>query len=262
TEEFQRLRDIKQLGASNYVFPSACHNRFEHSLGTAHLAYTLTKKLQDQPGIETSDRDLKCVTLAALCHDLGHGPFSHVFDNEVIPAIAPKLKWKHEDGSELMLDHLYNGMESRSIDLSTDDLKYIKNLIKGDRTGSIPLSKDDIIVDWQDLNYAKGKSNPIESVKFYNKDRTMILDLEPERISHLFPEQYQERIVRIFSRDPNKVDSIHDAFKKLARKLDLNVNEGFITGEKVDIMDFKPKVDSQYNKNEDSIKKTLPISDG
>ncbi|RIB16911.1 hypothetical protein C2G38_2246724 [Gigaspora rosea] len=141
TEEFQRLRDIKQLGASYYVFPGACHNRFEHSLGTAHLAYTLTKKLYEQEGISKQDKDLECVTLAALCHDLGHGPFSHVFDHEVIPELGKvlnhgKIKWKHEDASEMMLDHLYESPKPPSIELGTDDLDFIKALIRGDQKKS------------------------------------------------------------------------------------------------------------------------------
>ncbi|CAG8823722.1 483_t:CDS:2, partial [Gigaspora margarita] len=85
TPQFQRLRDIKQLGTAFYVFPGATHTRFEYSLGTAHLAYTLTKKLQEQQGENNNDeRNLKCVTLAALCHDLGHGPYSHLFDRDFI----------------------------------------------------------------------------------------------------------------------------------------------------------------------------------
>ncbi|CAG8845873.1 42103_t:CDS:2, partial [Gigaspora margarita] len=130
TKAFQRLRDIKQLRNSYYIFPGACHNRFEHSLGTAHLAYILNKKLLEQPGIERANNDLECVTLAALYHDLGHGPFSHVFDGDVIPGLGLNIKWKHEDGSEKMFDYLYDKMEMHSIDLSTDDLKFIKNLIK------------------------------------------------------------------------------------------------------------------------------------
>ncbi|CAG8843928.1 27479_t:CDS:2, partial [Gigaspora margarita] len=120
TKAFQRLRNIKQLGNSYYIFPGACHNHFEHSLGTAHLAYTLTKKLLEQPGIERVNSNLEYVTLAALCHDLEHGLFSPVFDGD----------WKHENGSEKMFDYLYDKIETHSIDLSTDDLKFIKNLIK------------------------------------------------------------------------------------------------------------------------------------
>ncbi|CAB5208884.1 unnamed protein product [Rhizophagus irregularis] len=131
TPHFQRLRNIKQLGTTYYVFPGASHNRFEHSIGVAHLAYSLVKGLQDrQPDLEV-EKDLECVTLAALCHDLGHGPFSHAFDNEVIPRTRPNIEWKHEIGSEKMFDHL---LETNEIDfeLGTDDVKFIKALIAGD----------------------------------------------------------------------------------------------------------------------------------
>ena len=77
TPEFQRLRNIKQLGASYYVFPGACHNRFEHSLGVYHLTREFTTHLQ---GITLSERDIELISLAGLLHDIGHGPFSHVFD--------------------------------------------------------------------------------------------------------------------------------------------------------------------------------------
>lgn len=58
------------------------------SLGTAHLARKLIlhlKARQWELGID--ERDVQCVTLAGLCHDLGHGPFSHVFDNHFIPEV-------------------------------------------------------------------------------------------------------------------------------------------------------------------------------
>ena len=89
TPEFQRLRNIKQLGSGYYVFPGASHNRFEHCLGVAHLSNSLLKKIyQSQPEYNREkEHDLECVTLAGLCHDLGHGPFSHVFDNDVVPRI-------------------------------------------------------------------------------------------------------------------------------------------------------------------------------
>lgn len=131
TPHFQRLRNIKQLGTTYYVFPGASHNRFEHSIGVAHLAYSLVKGLQDrQPDLKV-EKDLECVTLAALCHDLGHGPFSHAFDNEVIPRTRPNIEWRHEIGSEKMFDHL---LETNEIDfeLGTDDVKFIKALIAGD----------------------------------------------------------------------------------------------------------------------------------
>jgi len=80
TEEFQRLRNIKQLGCCYYVFPGASHNRFEHSLGVYHLAKKYVSILnKDHEFFNESEE--RCVKTAALIHDIGHGPFSHLFDD-------------------------------------------------------------------------------------------------------------------------------------------------------------------------------------
>jgi HD superfamily phosphohydrolase len=81
TPQFQRLRDIKQLGSLYFVFPAAVHTRFEHSLGTAYLAKKwLSYLLNNSPAIKAkcSPRDVLLVQIAGLCHDLGHGPFRYV----------------------------------------------------------------------------------------------------------------------------------------------------------------------------------------
>ena len=73
TPHFQRLRDLKQLGTSYFVFPGACHNRFEHSIGVAHLAAQLLDHLiANQPELNITPKERFLVTLAGLCHDLGH----------------------------------------------------------------------------------------------------------------------------------------------------------------------------------------------
>ncbi|MEM2976896.1 MAG: HD domain-containing protein [Thermoplasmata archaeon] len=75
TRPLQRLRGIKQLARADLVYPSLVHTRFEHSLGVMHVASEMGKRL----GLD--DDQLKRLRIAALLHDIGHGPYSHVFDN-------------------------------------------------------------------------------------------------------------------------------------------------------------------------------------
>ncbi len=77
---FQRLRRIKQLGFAYYVYPGANHTRFSHSLGAFHLAKRILSHLEkDGEKISKSQKDL--IKTAALIHDIGHGPFSHIFEH-------------------------------------------------------------------------------------------------------------------------------------------------------------------------------------
>ena len=73
---FQRLRRIKQLAMAHLVYPGALHTRFDHSLGTLHSAGRILDKVAKSA--QMSDNDIRTVRLAALLHDIGHGPFSHV----------------------------------------------------------------------------------------------------------------------------------------------------------------------------------------
>lgn len=87
TPEFQRLRRIRQLGLAYFAYQSAEHSRFTHSLGTLHLINRILAKL-DQT-YDLSPESKTAVKAAALLHDIGHGPFSHV--------IEPVFGFHHED---------------------------------------------------------------------------------------------------------------------------------------------------------------------
>ncbi|XP_008317584.1 deoxynucleoside triphosphate triphosphohydrolase SAMHD1 [Cynoglossus semilaevis] len=137
TPQFQRLRNIKQLGGTYFVFPGASHNRFEHSIGVCHLAGQLVQALNErQPELLISHRDILCVQIAGLCHDLGHGPFSHLFDGMFIPKARPEITWKHEHASLAMFDHMVkvNHLEPVMKDhglVLPEDLDFIKEQIAG-----------------------------------------------------------------------------------------------------------------------------------
>lgn len=88
-EAVQRLRRIKQLCGAEYVYPAANHTRFEHSLGVMHLAGLAAQNLP----VQLSEDDIAKLRLAGLLHDLGHGPFSHVFE----PLLYRFLGKTHED---------------------------------------------------------------------------------------------------------------------------------------------------------------------
>lgn len=78
TPEFQRLRTINQLGVSHFVYPGASNTRFEHSIGVSYLASKLASKLT------TDKRCIELISIAGLLHDIGHGPYSHIFDDTCI----------------------------------------------------------------------------------------------------------------------------------------------------------------------------------
>ena len=98
TNVFQRLRQLKQLGTSHFTYPGANHSRFEHSLGVAHLAAKLARKIiQKQPQLKCTAKDILCVKLAGAFHDIGHAAFSHVFENCKSPgsSVEGKLHAHH-----------------------------------------------------------------------------------------------------------------------------------------------------------------------
>lgn len=120
TKEFQRLKNIRQLGAVWHVFPGATHTRFEHSLGVGHCAERFARSLlKRQPDLELDPFALK---IAGLCHDLGHGPLSHAFDRAL--SLGDAERPCHEERSVAMLRALVAehgiGIDAGTVDLACE----------------------------------------------------------------------------------------------------------------------------------------------
>ncbi len=98
SEPYQRLRRIKQLSGGHFVYPTAEHTRFGHCLGAMHLASRLGEKLLPHLGL--GDDDLQEVRVASLLHDIGHGPFSHVFEE----VLLEHRGMNHEDMTEWIIE--------------------------------------------------------------------------------------------------------------------------------------------------------------
>ncbi|KAK0062604.1 deoxynucleoside triphosphate triphosphohydrolase SAMHD1 [Biomphalaria pfeifferi] len=154
TKQFQRLRNIKQLGFVDFVFPGATHTRFEHALGTYHLAGKFLRSLKEYPilkevskKMETSNEDesshisetdILCVEIAGLCHDLGCGPLSTFFSKRFLVANENDSfvkKWLRSR-NVLMFEHMLkiNSLEEkleRKFGLIKKDITFIKELIGG-----------------------------------------------------------------------------------------------------------------------------------
>jgi len=84
---FQRLRRIRQLGMTHYVYPGANHTRFQHAIGAMHLMGMAIDIIRSR-GHEITDHEAEAVTIAILLHDIGHGPFSHSLENSLIKNVS------------------------------------------------------------------------------------------------------------------------------------------------------------------------------
>lgn len=115
---FQRLRRIKQLGLTHFVYPGANHTRFQHGLGTIFLLDSAINVIRSK-GHEITPEEAEATTIALLLHDIGHGPFSHALEENI-------LNVSHEDMSELYMNELNKAFNNR-LDLA---IRIFKNKYK------------------------------------------------------------------------------------------------------------------------------------
>ncbi|MGA7043815.1 MAG: HD domain-containing protein, partial [Nitrososphaeraceae archaeon] len=136
TGVFQRLRRIRQLAGAHLVYPSAQHSRFEHSLGTMHVAGYAGETLVAKGYLDDEDKVRK-LRLAALLHDIGHGPFSHLFEE----VLELRHGTSHEDVgkrviskseiSDILKKHGYNPSDICKLSFGESKIKFLNEIIAG-----------------------------------------------------------------------------------------------------------------------------------
>lgn len=124
---FQRLRRIKQLALSEYVYPGALHTRFHHALGAMHLMHLAVNTLKNK-GVVILPEEEEAVILGILLHDVGHGPNSHTLEHCLIKNVS------HEEISLAIMKQLnqeFNGKLNLTIQIFTNEYpkKFLHQLI-------------------------------------------------------------------------------------------------------------------------------------
>lgn len=160
---FQRLRRIRQLAWTDYVYPGAMHTRFEHSLGVMHTATMLYDSIvnnskalleselaYDDAGFK---RDRQLVRFAALLHDVGHAPFSHAAE-ELFPERAPGQRYVHEDYSVAIIEsELRSAIEEHPLNSNYNlHAEEITALIKGGSSARKTVFWRDLITSQMDAD--------------------------------------------------------------------------------------------------------------
>ena len=126
---YQRLRNIHQMAFAHLVYPGAVHSRLHHSLGAYHLMCTALNEIKSK-GIEITTEEELGAKVAILLHDIGHGPFSHALENELIRDV------QHEAISIMIMQELnvqFGGRLQTAIDIFTNKhpKKFLHQLVSG-----------------------------------------------------------------------------------------------------------------------------------
>lgn len=179
----QRLRRIRQLGLTDYIYPGATHTRFEHSLGVMHVATRMYDSIVARSGdILKSElgynddglrRDRVIVRLAALLHDVGHAPLSHAAE-EIMPTRPDGTRYKHEDYTAAIIrqelrDVVEEHATNANYGIKVDDIAL---LIEGKSIDSV----------------SKGISHSLGRLLFWRQ--LLVSQLDADRMDYLLRDSY------------------------------------------------------------------------
>lgn len=135
---FQRLRRIRQLGLTDFVYPGALHTRFHHALGALHLMTQAIEVLKSK-GVAISPEEAEAVSIAILLHDIGHGPISHALEHTLVNV-------HHEDISVLFMEELNEQFAGRlSLAIEIFENRYPKKFLYQLISGQLDMDRMDYL---------------------------------------------------------------------------------------------------------------------
>ena len=248
TPEFQRLKQIKQLGTVHYIFMGATHTRFEHSIGVSYLAGKLIECIKEkQPELNITNRDVLMIKIAGLCHDIGHGPFSHTFDNSFLK--DHRSPWKeHEYRSIEIIKYI---IKKYNLNYSQDEVDFICSLISNKNDSNRSKFMFQIVsnaisgLDCDKIDYlirdtqSVGMESSLNYELLFNNARVIddhicyprTLTVEIYQLFHLryvmHKRVYQHKSIKIISHMIN--DMLHDIDTRLFISNNVNDIEKFCT---------------------------------
>ena len=172
---FQRLRRIRQLSGAHLTYPAAQHTRFEHSLGVMHIASQAGNALKEKEILKSDD--IEILRLSGLLHDIGHGPFSHLFEE-----IIQERKISHEDfGKEIILKSEIGDILSKNghdkklvtqIAFGCSKFQYLNEIVSGA-----------LSADMMDYLLRDGYFTGAEHAKIDHKRITQSLDVHKKKLA-------------------------------------------------------------------------------
>lgn len=182
---FQRLRNIKQLGLINYVFPGADYSRFSHSIGVCHLSGKIFDAIHAKRSEGYSDRDKQIVRLAGLLHDIGHYPFSHAVEDAIKAHVS-------EESGEM------SGLIKKDTPTNGDLYKPPEKFYHHESVGREILIRDREIQEILNNFEIQPKIEPMEIYQLFTRasdsplpDANMISsDLDADRLDYLLRSAY------------------------------------------------------------------------
>lgn len=167
TKEFQRLRNIKQIGLSYVSFPTAEHSRFSHSIGVYHLATRMIEVLENKTNIDLDDSDCLSLRIACLLHDVGHGAFSHTSEEF--------FGFNHEQysidiikSSETQINQVLNKYNPNLIDTVVSFIKkdHPHNILNEILSGTVDVDRMDYLL--RDSYFAGVKYGEVDIDRLFN----------------------------------------------------------------------------------------------